>query len=315
MITVRRLSEAELSLLQPLFATVFKSSISLDLLRWKYANGRGEAWTAWQKDRLVMHCGVCFREVLMGGQLVRAAQLTDLMAFPKATGLSRAQSPFAELMRTLLKSLPSPHNPDGIAFGFPSDRAMRLGEHLGVYRAVGRIALLNFTPRNDKGLRFRIVTRLDERLRALVDALWEEMAADLRAAVIGVRNAAAIERRYLAYPEKQYVLLLVESRWLRRPLGMAMIRQDASRPELLDIVAPRNTMPNVISGARAWLSAIGGIELTWLLAEPYAATLAECAASCIPSEFRIMANPFSPAAATLELENRWWLTGGDTDYR
>jgi hypothetical protein len=315
LISVRRLDEADLAVLQPLFSTVFKSSISLDLLRWKYADGHGESWTAWEGDQLALHCGVCFRDVLAAGQSVRAAQLVDLMASPKTTGLSRAHSPFVELMHALLKSLPGPENPDGIAFGFPSDRAMRLGEHLGVYRAVGRIASLSFAPRKDSRVRYRVITRLDERLRSSINTLWERMAADFHAAVIGVRDAAAIERRYLAYPEKRYVLLLVENGWLRRPLGLAMIRPDVSRPELLDIVGPREAMPTVLAAARAWLSATGGTELTWLLAEPFATALAGCAENCHPTEFRIMANPFSPLATNAGLENRWWLTGGDTDYR
>lgn len=316
MTTIRRLEDAELGVLAPLFAATFGAPISLDALRWKYAVGQGESWTAWDDDKLVLHCGVCFRDVRIAGRPARAMQLIDLMAPPKSVGLGRATSPFALLMRRILQASPHPEDPARIAFGFPGDRAMRLGERLGVYRSVGRFATLAFSPRaGAASTRTRVLAHLNGRERARVDALWSRMAADFGAAAIGVRDAAYLVRRYLARPEKRYLLLMIESRWLGRPLGLAAIRPDRPHAELLDVVGPRGCLPEVFAATRRWLAETGRESLSFLLSEPHATALAALADDCRETEFRVMANPFLRPDVLRQLENRWWLTGGDTDYR
>lgn len=77
---IRRLQDEELVTLLPLFEEVFKHSISLELLKWKYADQRGESWVVEDENgRIVMHCGLGFRTVLIGGEKVQAAQLMDLI--------------------------------------------------------------------------------------------------------------------------------------------------------------------------------------------------------------------------------------------
>ena len=69
------------------------------------------------------------------------------MALPgRYGGLSRKSSPFAALIQQVLADLPGDGNPGGLAFGFPSDRAMRLGEHLGLFSSIDRIRQLAFVP-------------------------------------------------------------------------------------------------------------------------------------------------------------------------
>ncbi len=317
---IRRLPDDALASLQPLFESVFKHSISVALLQWKYAALRGESWvTTNAAGDAEIHCGVGFRTVLLCGEAVQAAQLMDLMAAPKARGLTRQDSPFTTLMQQILRSLPRPGNDAGVAFGFPSDRAMRLGEHLGVYREVDRMMALEFSPvpTSVAGLHWRELVQIDTPVEAMLDKLWAEMARDFSTFSIGVRNAQYLKHRYLAHPEKRYTLLMVEKKgfWRDVPIGLAVVGPGHERRELLDVVCASKHLQDVVQTAQHWLAGGHTEVLHFFLTERFAKQMAVFAKRCETTQFRIMGNPFSPAASTARLENRWWLTGGDTDYR
>lgn len=316
-VLIRRLEDHELGLVRPLFEVVFKHEVSLALLQWKYAEQRGESWVFQGADgQAVMHCGLFFRDIVFQGKALRVAQLVDLMALPKAQGLSRVDSPFVVLMRAILLDLPRENNPAGIAFGFPSDRAMRLGERMKVYRAVDRVMELDFGPvhRSD-GARWRVLSSINAADARVLDRLWVKMSRSLAGFAVGLRDAQYLKQRYLAHPERGYSLLLVESRWLRRPIGLAVIGPGEGRRELLDMVCAWGNVPKLLNAAQCWLAQSAGEALFLLLTERFALQLASLAVRCEPTQFRIMGNPFSPADSLASLEGRWWLTGGDTDYR
>lgn len=312
---IRRLSEDEFEVIRPLFESVFSQPLSQGLLDWKYAGGRGESWAVLNDDGApVLHCGTWYRQILNSGHSVRAAQLVDLMAAPKLSGLTRTTSPFTRLMRSILASLPSEKNPEGIAFGFPSGRAMQLGEHLGVYRSVGHISKLVFAPakRHVNFSAYHCPSRMGFEL---IERLWQKMAVDFTDFTLGVRDASYLMQRYSRHPEKRYLFLLSRSRLTRRPLGLAIVRSDSQGVELLDLVGPRKAFPEILAACQYWMAVSdkGGAEM--LLSEPFATQMAELAVRHEATEFRIMGNPFSPASSLNGLNNRWWLTGGDTDYR
>lgn len=316
MMDVRALSDDELGLIQPLFRAVFGSEINLPMLHWKYGQGRGSAWTLWQGSQLLVHCGLCPRQVWLQGERIQATQLVDLMAAPKQTGLVRHGSPFAVLMRHVLAQLPGPGNPDGVAFGFPSARAMRLGELAGVYRAVDDWHALTLLGRDvPRGPRALEVASWGHREGAVVDSLWARMRADLQDFVVGVRDMAYLRQRYLRHPDKAYRLLLVRSQWFRVPIGLLVLGPNRHQPELLDVLCAWADLPEVLLAGRRWLHDAGAKQMQLFVTSPFATRLAPQADQCDATEFRIMANPFSPAASLSKLQQRWWLTGGDTDYR
>lgn len=316
MMTLRQLPATELALIQPLFAAVFDAPISSAMLEWKYGGGRGACWTGWQDDVLLVHCGVCRRDVLLQGEPLVASQLVDLMAAPKAAGLSRRNAPFTMLMQHILAQLPCPANPEGVAFGFPSARAMRLGELAGVYCAVDHWMALEFGAR-----RVRLGPQVNEILvwgsheTCAVNALWRRMQLDLAAHAVGVRDMDYLRHRYLQRPDRRYQMLLVESRWRRLPLGLVVVGPGTADAELLDVIGAWADLPDVLLAVRCWLHTQGRSRLTLSLTSHFAAELAELADGCSPTQFRIMANPLSPEGTLRRLQQHWWLTGGDTDYR
>ncbi len=314
---IRRLADDEFALLQPMFEAVFKHPVSLELLRWKYADQRGESWIVESADgQPSLHCGLYFRDVILGGEILRTAQLVDLMAPTKSRGLSRTESPFAALMRTILAALPRPNNPAGVAFGFPSERAMRLGEHMGVYRAVDQLMELEFAPIHRRsGPRRRVLSSISATDAAKVNGLWTRMARDLSAFAVGVRDVGYLQQRYLAHPEKRYTLVLIESFWRNKAIGLAVIGPGDDRRELLDVICSLKNVPYVINAAQCWMAENAGKALLFSLTKRFTRPLESFAVRCETTQFRIMCNPFSTPECIASLENRWWLTGGDTDYR
>lgn len=315
---IREIPIDECSLIRPLFRQVFSTDISEPMLAWKYGEGAGRSYGAFASDgRLLAHCGVFFRFVLADGQQRRIAQLGDLMALPgRYGGLSRGSSPFALLIQQVLADLPDRANPDGLAFGFPSDRAMRLGEHLGLFTAIDQMYELTFTPlpRQWHTGRCVAIDPSGSTFTATADRLWQQMAADLGSDLVGVRDAAYLRHRYFRHPGISYSCQLITSRWLGRPLGLLILRHDGEQCELLDMVAPRSAMSCLVQAARRQMAAWGAATMKMWLTERHAELLRSQAETVNRLEFRIMANPFSSADHPERFAGRWWLTSGDTDY-
>lgn len=316
---VLRLADADLGRIRPLFAQVFGGSISEGLLHWKYGNGRGVSWClcASDGDSVGLHCGVMFREVVFRGRLRRAAQLVDLMAMPKRQGLARGNSDFALLMRHVLSTLPEFGVAGGFAFGFPSGRAMRLGEIAGVYRAVDDWQQLRFSaqPWSRRAPHIKALTADDGTCVAACDRLWPAMRADFADAALGVRDGAYFVWRYFERPDQSYVVLRVRSPFVRRLLGMVALSVRGGEGEILDVLGRQQDLPRLVNAARHWAHAEGIRCLTMMLTQRFVALFKPWAEACESTQFRIMANPWMHDPAAAEMHGAWWLTGGDTDYR
>jgi len=313
------LSPRDINVIRPLFKEVFGHEVSPAMLSWKYGEGRGTCWIGRdQEGELLIHCGIFHRRVLVGGRSQRIAQLVDLMASPQMHGgLSRKKSPFYLLIAPLLATIVTADNPGAWAFGFPSNRAMRLGEHLGVFRTIDRMHELTFAPLPLRYPRYNFVKLLDfsGNNGQILRRLWGEMANDLRGGVVGVRDPEYLHQRYLNHPEKQYEIYLVQSSWLRYPLGAFIIHRDGENIELMDIIAPLRQVPRMVLAARGWMYNNNGQQLRLWLASTHVDLLADQAISSAPLEFRIMANPSTPHEELQRFDQCWWLTSGDTDYR
>lgn len=314
---IKKIDFRDLAVIQPLFRQVFGTDIPEPMLAWKYGEERGSAWGAFAGDRLLAHCGLFYRTVLAEGRQQRIAQLGDLMALPgRYGGLSRKSSPFAALIQQVLADLPGDDNPDGLAFGFPSDRAMRLGEHLGLFTSIDRIRQLAFVPLPpSRTSRCRNLQPDDSSLPDTVERLWQRMAAALGNDLVGIRDGAYVMQRYAAHPLHRYDFRLVVSRWLRRPFGVLITRTTGQECELMDIIAPPSDLPELLEAALQQMEEWGVTSLKLWLTERHSRLVQELADVSEPTEFRIMANPFSSGGQPERFADRWWLTGGDTDYR
>ncbi len=315
--SVRSLSDSELVNIQPLFAEVFGGCISEELLRWKYAEGRGKSWCVLNdRQEVLLHCGVFYRNVVRFGRPERAGQLVDLMAAPKGKGLARGGADFSLLMRIILADLICADNPEGLAFGFPSGRAMRLGELSNVYCSVGEWLAMQFSPRfSFLAPHVEILSPENTTWDSHCDRLWSCMKKDFVEAVIGVRDSSFFRQRYFSRPNHNYVLLMVRSAILRKPIGMVAISLACDRCEILDLLSTREDMAVLLRGVQKWLTTRSTGPVSMMVASGYSEFLSHVADSVETTEFKIMANPFMKKLELEKLNDHWWLTGGDSDYR
>ncbi len=315
---IYRLADDALGVLPPVFAHAFGQAIELPVLRWKYATGRGESWLASTPEGApAMHCGLLFRDVSFAGRHARAAQLVDLAAATDKQGLARRNGVFSHLMHHILNGLPRADNPHCIALGFPSERAMRLGEHLGVYHAIDQLYDLRFAVAKKWtgwGLACQPTAALPA--TAIIDRLWQHMAHELADAAVGVRDASYLNWRFVQHPQNRYQLLVCKGFFGRKIHALLVVRcGDDGVCQLIDALAPPSVLPEALAALEAWCGKQQMQEIHFALTGRFAQQLAPLAQACTASEIRIMANPRTPPDVLAYFRNNWWLTAGDTDYR
>lgn len=310
------LSEADWFRLDKLFHKVFGHSLDARLANYKYAGERGESLALVSEGAdVVAHCGMTFRQLLVAGVPASGVQLGDLMVAPNTRGaLSRRESPFYRVVAGALKRLDAAAVKPVLVFGFPSDRAMRVGERLGLFTEIDQISELIWAA-SQETLEAIAQPFPDKKFSDLVDRLWQKMAKDLMGAIVGVRNGDYFVRRYFQHPVHQYKVFVWRSRWLRVPLGVFVLRSHGAMIELVDWVAPLDQGDAVIEQACRAATCMGGESLMTWLTRSYAPRFTSNASSCEVTQFRIPACGQVPSEWAASFKNRVWLNAGDTDYR
>lgn len=319
--SVRILRLEDMAPMRTLFESVFSQPLSAEMMEYKYGGGRGLSLGLFEGDALVAHCGIFPRDFLLFGNFRRIPQFGDLMVAPAARGsLRRKLSPFFRIITAAQLCLGGKDNSERLFFGFPSGRAMAVGERLGLFAEVTAIKALEWPAASVP--RVSLVAPLpsqealrEPRLRDAADTLWEAMAEDLADMVVGVRDAKYLHQRFMTHPRIAYHAFMLQSRWRKRPLGIFILRPQGDCWELVDWVAPREVMPAVIEKARQIVGVSGGKRMTTWISDSHAELLATPDCRELATEFRIPVRGDSSPTEIALLKKRWWLTAGDTDYR
>lgn len=308
---MRRIEDA--FLIKSLFKKVFGSEISNALLCWKYNEGRGfNIGFANNEDTLIGHVGAVYRDVLNRGILYTVPQMTDLMVSPSnAGGLSRGSSVFGSLIKQYMGELKKDNNPLGITFGFPSARAMRAGELLGLFNCVDLIFELIFGALPKKWYSDRCRGVEKSKAQKEINRLWGIMQKDFDNEIIGVRNFEYVCYRYFDHPEQTYLCYFITPWWSKKPFGVAFLKVYDLHVELMDIICAKKDTRRVINALQENLKTLGKETMNFWLTKKYAMELGQIAQSMNETQFKILANPLGAE----QLKDMWWLTSGDTEYR
>ena len=296
-----------------LFQEVFGHALSRELWEWKYAAGGGNAVMASHAGALVAHYGGMYRDVLLCGQPDWVFQICDVMVHPKERGVLTRQGPF------LLTAATSAEIYGPLGFGFPTQRAMKVAEKMGLYTQVGQMAEVRWPPAKT---RFRLRTRIRplERSRAsdqaLVEPLWSAMAHDLRGSAVGVKDWAFLERRYFSHPHNHYEVLVVTARLTGKPLGVLVLRQlEGAACELLDVIAPLSRLPLMIDQARRMTGRWALPHLYCWITTRHSPLFVACGGQENALDLSIPASSWTRNPQSELFKDAWWLMSGDTDFR
>ena len=307
--------EKDVPKLLALFRQCFGHEITPEFWRWKHGQGRGHGIIAWRGDMPVAYYGGTERAVLFFGKPARALVIGDVMVDTAERAVFTKTGAFLVICTTFAEV----HGMTYLtAFGFPSQRAMRVAEHTGIYREVDHMVSVHWVPLPARPMfasRIRsIPDDFPPRYRTIVDRLWANMKDDLQQAIVGIRDAHYVEHRYFRHPQYRYDILLATSRLTGVPLGVIVLRRHDGICELADVIAPLRNIPALIAQTRRMVTRFGLSELytqiTWHNAPLFTAT----GGVEKPLDVRIPTSTWIDVPLMEAQRDRWWLMTGDTDF-
>jgi hypothetical protein len=314
---VTSLTESDRPAMRALFAEVFGSEMSDALWLWKYGQDRGRASVVWNEDGgLTAHYGGMARAVLDAGKPCLAVQIGDVMVRQRDRRNLARKGPFFLAASHFLDQYIGYGKPFLYGFGFPNKRAMQVAERLGLYAPTGQMNELVWQTAATAPLPWWVsLETVSDALASArdIETLWTAMARALPNALIGVRDAARLQYRYLDHPTQAYAVALLRHRLTRQPLGLVVLRHHEGHSDLLDLLAPPSRWDLCARAASQIARGASKPVVSLWLSGSYAGYF------CEPHEQRaldviIPCNCWSPGPDAASQQDRWCLMGGDTDF-
>ncbi len=307
------------SVFDRLFQESFHHQMTEVEWRWKYENHPGQALFAFHGPRAIAHYGCLTQRVLMLGEPVLALQPVDVLVSPSERGVLTRHGPMFLSATTLFENLFGPGRKHRIGMGFPTTRHLILAERLGLFESAGCLVELVWTPLATPLSRLLRVKEASEipgsLLDRMIDRLWIRMAADLKNAVVLVRDSQRFRHRYLLHPTKQYRIMVIQSRFSLTPLGIMVIRMDEGRSEWVDFVAPLSSIPTLVRVGRYLATMMGAKDFHAWVAEGFAPYFKATGPTQKPTDVHNLTLTWVPTIEAARIKDRWWLMAGDTDFR
>lgn len=316
---VRHLTAADKPAMLALFKAVFGHEMSEALHAWKYRPDHSGAVGVFRDGRLVAHYAGVGADIVCEGQHARAIQVVDVMVGKEERNAVREQSPFFLAATRFLQDYIGYGNPYLLGYGFPNNRTMQLAEHLKLYAPVGSMSELTMSVTTapcmaDVRWTWRALTVENfQKYAARLDSLWRDMQESLLEAILVRRNSQRILYRYLQHPQNQYDAWLLQT-LLGNVKALVVVKREAERVLLMDVLAPLDDFPEVLR--------LTAIEATRRFAMPLVAWVSTSRLSRVaPPQAIVKALPISTPAniwadgpKPAELQDKWWLMAGDTDF-
>lgn len=294
-----------------LFQRAFGASMSIDEWAWKYPERSGLSMVAMRHQRAVAHYGGQPRCMLAMGEPLTGVQISDIMVDPNERGALGRQGLFPRIARAFTEQVTVPEGPHAFVFGFPSPRATRLGELLGLYARMDRLDQASWSLAAGKPAGQALSMSA---LLPLADALWQQQKTRLADRyLISVRDRQWIEGRYASHPSGAYRAWGLFSRWRRRCKAVAIFREHPDTLELLDLLGEPNNHPPLILALRRLATSL---KKTQLMAWATPAVLEGLPPADMISPL-LQVNIAGPHChdQAYHYRQRCWMTAGDTDYR
>ncbi|MCP1314107.1 MULTISPECIES: GNAT family N-acetyltransferase [unclassified Halomonas] len=297
-----------------LFERSFGAPMGREEWLWKYRFADSPGVVCVDDGELVAFNGGMPRPVTLEGRDTTAVQMGDVMVDPRYRGILTRKGPFYRVVQAFFAEKVGEGLDYRYAFGFPHARHARLGSALKLYCETDRIEEARWSPRARRGWRHtaRPLTADDA---PVADALWQAMRQALPDAALCQRDSQWLAHRYRQVPGREYLTWLVVERLTRRPVGICVLRQHGPKVELLDLVAPPSALNAVLGCARHLTARLGCEALTAWVSPRVARALAPTRPELSATEVVVPGSQVNGKPLGMELEKRWWLMGGDTDFR
>jgi len=314
---IRTIVDADESEVLRLFFEVFAHKANSLWYDWKYRQGNGQAVGLWDhNDRLVAHYAGMPRAMLWHGVPMNSVQIGDVMVDPHVRGLMTRKGPFFQVSTRFFYSQVGKGKSYRLAFGFPNQRALKLGSVLNLYHNAGNIHLLLWHAKIAPipiGWHWVYFPPNSISLSQQVTDVWAAMSLDMRDCVLGVRDANYLRWRYIDRPDRQYRLFALQ-RW---PWGgtaaIIVMHFEKDKVQLLDIIGTRKVFKVAIQAAVNEAARAGATALTaW--ASSAVVTMLGSGAEVTESGASLAVARASTLTEDEVAKAQWWMMGGDTDF-
>jgi Acetyltransferase (GNAT) domain len=315
-LTLRWLRQDDFEHWHVLFQACFGHSISKHQWHWKYRDTDRLGIAAFEGTRMVAFYGGMPRQLLAMGRQIAGIQVGDVMVHPDFRNTLSRSGPFQMVASTFLEQNFSPTAPYQLGFGFPNERAFKVAQRLGLYRQVDEVIQINLAPTQSRLMPWlSLTTQSIDALLPSVNSLWVAMQTGFRGSILGFRDVSFFKSRYADPIGFAYEWLALRNRLTGKIHCIAICRQRSEGLEILDMLGHPNTFAQTIHGicGHPSYSRLPNIFM-WTtkshlhLFSRTKLTLTQLGI-CVPT------NCWVPGDFVENIDQRWWLTGGDTDFR
>ena len=302
-----------------LFNQAFGHSMSSEFWKWKYQEAEpiGVCARGVQGDMVAFYGGMP-REVLLRGRLIKAVQIGDVMVHPTHRGILTRQGPFQMVAATFLEQFIGFEKKYLLGFGFPSGKAMALAERLGLYAPVDKMVEMEWKIIKSKKTENFEYLPINKNHAEMVDAIWYQMKGALSNAVVGVRDWRRLLSRYIEHPDKPYKIYLIKQSKKYNPekMGILILRDwNETGLECVDFIAHPSYFPVLIKAACQQALILNRSRIFAWITQSHANKLNYQNPEIHELDVLIPTNIWSPGPPVAEIKDRWFLMGGDTDFR
>lgn len=308
----------DLPALQQLFSEAFKHEMHRERWLWKYKDAI--AWgTAVERDgRLVGFYGGMPRPCALRGERLQSVQVGDVMVSPDERSAGRS-GPLMRASASYIDNMPDLYPGFSFAFGFPSERPMRLGVALGLYRRVESIHEIAWSPlavRRSLLKRTRLIPNdAFSQYRGEFNALWSQMQSDFAGFIVPVRDYDRWLYRYARHPEITYRVVLISDRLWHRPLAAFVLAEHADFVELVDYVGGAAGVGLAVNRARQFATMLAKPALKGWFTGALAPLFSAHSSSINPTGIEVPTNLRGRTEEQAVLPAPLWLMAGDSDFR
>ncbi|MBT7307901.1 MAG: GNAT family N-acetyltransferase [Gammaproteobacteria bacterium] len=308
--------DEDVRFVRELFHEIFGEPISEKMWQWKYGNGNGDSILAWRGNELVAHYGGMCRDILFKGNMVQAVQIGDVMVRSSERGILTQQGPFFLTAATYLEKNIGFGRRFLLGFGFPNMRAMRVAKKLGLYDEVGYMveyhwSVLNFEP-SLFGVVEQIGGDIDQQKIESINLLWEQMAVDFEQSVVGIRDWKYLSHRFVFHPHFLYKIFVVNDQITGKAIGLFVVRTEGESLILMDLIGKSSTFQLLVQHARSVARKMKMREVSFWVTDT---SIPLPAGEKKQLDIHIPSSIWSAGPSIGSMNQCWWLTSGDVDFR
>lgn len=311
---IETLPEARSVEMAPLYQSVFGHPLTSDFREWKYGQGRGRVFAAWnQAGKMVAHYGGLVRTVSYFGTPVETCQVGDVMVDPAERGVLTRRGVFFRMTQAFYESQDSQARQ--AAFGFPNQRAFRVGQRLGFYSSAGKIYLRTW--RAVSGASCPEVHPLWDIPdgEAIAQELWHQMQEKIRHLVLVQRDAGYLDYRYRQRPDGHYGVFLVGAARPEQAQAIVVVKPRGAVLDWMDFVGIPANAGLALSAVKALAIRAGLGQVQAWLTQPMLDAFDDGTAVTQETDVEVAQWDCGESrGGSARTRGRWWAMYGDTDF-